>query len=126
MIVKISFVMLLFTAQRYNLSAYRLLFPNASLKYAHAKADTPATKPPSVAVSSTSSNQGMPFSEEVSTWPTRLANKFSLGRVCNKAMQAHRIKMALKPFQKDLLGLLPIQAASINAIGAITHQGKKN
>jgi len=42
-------------------------------------------------------------------------------------MQAHRIKMALKPFPKDyLLGLLPIQAASINAIGAITHQGKKN
>jgi hypothetical protein len=41
-------------------------------------------------------------------------------------MQAHRIKMALKPFPKDLLGLLPIQAERINAMGAITHQGKKN
>ena len=124
--VKISLVRLLFTVQRYTLRTYRLLFPNASLKYAPAKADTPATNPPSVAVSNTSNNQGMPFSEEVSTWPTRFANKFSLGRVCNKAMQAQRIKIALKLFPKDLLGLFPFHAARMKAMGAITHQGKKN
>jgi hypothetical protein len=41
-------------------------------------------------------------------------------------MQAQRIKMALKPFPKDLLGLFPIQAARMKAMGATTHQGKKN
>jgi hypothetical protein len=57
---------------------------------------------------------------------TRLANKFSLGKLRNSAIHTQSMKIALKPFQNDFFSLCPFHAAKAKAMGVMTHHGKKN